>query len=155
MRRCNLANLLYYFHRAACRFDGGFSFFADSIHFKSEFTFQFTITENFDFIVLAQQPVHVKILGRKFGDIVLLRQLFDLAEVKHFVFHAVRVLETAFGDPALDGHLSALMRHFALETAAALVALVTFRGGAAVPGALAPSQSFFLVCRAFCRPELM
>lgn len=139
MRRCKLAILLYQFHRTTGRFDGRFGFFTYRIHFKSEFAGQFTIAQDLHLIILAYEPVDVKILKGELADIILARKLFGLAQVENFVFYPVGILESPLRNTALDRHLPAFMRHLVLETAAALVSFVSFRGCTSVAGSFPAS----------------
>lgn len=134
MRRRNLANLLYYFHRSAGRFNGCLGFVADRVHLENDLGFQFPVAQDLHPVCLADQPVDIEILEGELADIVFTGQLFSLPDIEHFVFHPVGVLETALGGPALDRHLAAFMGHFPFITGAALSALVSFCGSASVSG---------------------
>ena len=61
MRLCKLQKLLYYFHRTTGCFNGRFGLFADCIHFESNFTFQFTVTQDFYLVCSSNQAIDVKI----------------------------------------------------------------------------------------------
>src|SRR5689334_12841628 len=111
LRLCKLPKLLYYFNRSACSLYCCLGFFTYSIHFESEFTFQFAIAQYFYFIILANQAVCIKTFSRKFFNTIRISQLRQLTNIKNFVFYAVRIVESAFRDTTLNGHLAAFMRH--------------------------------------------
>lgn len=134
MRHRNLANLPNYFHRSAGCLNGRFGFIADRIHFESDLGRDLPVAQDLYFIGLADQPVDVKVLEGELADIVFTGQLLGLADIEYFILNPVRVLETSFGDPALNWHLAAFMRHFSLVTGPALSALITFCGCTSVPG---------------------
>ena len=85
----------------------------------------------------------------------VMNELVELTDIKYFVFYAMRVGESAFGDTALDRHLATFVRLFILVTGTALSALVTFCRGSAFTAGFTASDSFFFVRSAFCRPERM
>ena len=135
-----------------CCFNGGFCFSAGGIHAERDLAFQFAITEDLHAIILAYKPVDIKILQGEFLDIIFLHEVFHLAEIENLVLNTVNVIETALGDPALDGHLAAFVRHLILETGTALCAFGTFRGCSSVPGTVSASNSFYFMGGSFRGP---
>jgi len=134
MRRCNLANLLYYFHRSAGCLDPQFGFITYRIHFESDLALQFPVSKDLYFIGSAYQSVYIKIFKGKLSDTVLFCELPGLADIEYFVLDPVRVSKPSFGYPALDRHLTAFVRHLPFVTSPALTAFITFCGCATMTG---------------------
>ena len=118
-------NLFHNFYCSAQALDSRFGLAADSVHPETELTLQFAVAKDLHKIGLADQPIDIQILRRKFRDPVLLSELVQLTQVEHLVLNAMDIVETTLGDTTLDRHLATFMRHLALIAGTALTALVT------------------------------
>lgn len=146
----NIVKLFHYLYRTSGRFDRCLGFIAHCIYLEAVLAFQFAVAEDFNTVELADEAVDIKILETEFCDTVLFSQVVDLTQVQHFIFDPIVILETAFGDTALDRHLATFVCHLALITGTALSALITFCGCAALSARFTAADTFFFVSGAFC-----
>ena len=67
-RWANIVNLFNYLYRTTCCFNGCFSGGTDGIHFEYEFTFQLTVTQQFNIVRLTDYAIDIKVLQVELGD---------------------------------------------------------------------------------------
>ena len=115
---------------------------------------EFAATQDLDAVLAGDKSVLLEHFEIEVSNILCLSKGIEGVDINADILNTVDVLETEFRNTAIEGHLTTFEANFLVVAGACLGTLVTARGGAALAGAGAATDTFGVLDRTFSGFEI-